>query len=147
MIPLPTLLSLAHLLGLALGVGSATVKLTLLVKCNADNSFVPVYATVAKYMTRQIIAGMVILTLSGIGWLLIGYPLTGPLVVKLVLVAAIWVLGPFIDNVLEPKFKKLAPASGEPVLPEFNRIRKQYLALEVFATGLFFVIIVFWVLV
>lgn len=147
MISLSTLLSLAHLIGLVLGVGAATVKLTLLLKCNADHAFVPVYATVAKYMTRQIIAGLVILTLSGIGWLLLGYPFTRLLTVKLILVVAIWVLGPVIDNVVEPKFMKLAPVSGEPVSPDFNRIKKQYLTLEVIATGLFYGIIVFWVLV
>lgn len=147
MISLPTLLSLVHLIGLVLGVGAATVKLTLLLKCKADHAFVPVYITVARYMTRQIITGLVILTLSGIGWLLLGYPLTRALVVKLILVGAIWALGPVIDKGVEPKFEELAPASGESVSPDFDRIAKQYLTLEIIATGLFYVVIVFWVLV
>jgi len=50
---------------------------------------------------------------------------------KLILVGAIWVLGPFIDNVVEPEFQRLAPATGEPASPEFIRVQKQYLALEI----------------
>ncbi len=147
MISMSSFLSLAHLVGLALGVGSATVKLILLVKCKADFAFVPVYLKVAKLITRQIVVGLVLLTLSGIGWLLMAYPFTLLLVVKLILVVMIWVLGPFIDNVVEPKFQKLAPTPGESASSAFIRIQKQYLALEVIATVLFYVIVVIWVLI
>ena len=145
MISWPALLSVAHLVGLALGVGSATVKLVLLLKCRADYAFVPAYITVARVITRQIILGLVLLTLSGIGWLLLGYSFTPLLIVKVVLVAAIWVLGPVIDNVVEPKFYKLAPAPGALPSPPFVRVLKQYLTLEVIATLLFYTIIVIWV--
>lgn len=146
MVSLWSLLSLVHLLGLALAVGSATVKVVLLLKCKSDPAFLPVYVKVARPITRQIILGLVLLTLSGVGWLLIGYPFTPLLVVKLVLVAAIWVLGPIIDNVVEPGFQKLAPVSGEPPSPAFSRIQKRYLGLEVSATLLFYVIVIIWVL-
>jgi hypothetical protein len=73
-ISLPSLLSVTHLVGLALGVGSATVKLVLLLKCSADDTFAPVYIKVARPITRQIILGLGLLTLSGIGWLLLRYP-------------------------------------------------------------------------
>jgi hypothetical protein len=77
------------------------------------------------------------------------YPtgITRRLVLKLILVGAIWVLGPIIYNVVEPKFRKLAPAAGEAASSEFIRILKQYLTLEAMATGLFYVIIIMWVLV
>ncbi len=146
MISLPSFLSLAHLIGLALGVGAATVKLTLLLRCRADHALVPVYFQFAKPITRQIVLGIILLTLSGIGWLLLAYPITMRLALKLILVVAIWVLGPVIDNVVEPKFRKFAPAAGESASPEFIRILKQYLMLEVMATGLFYVIIMMWVL-
>lgn len=142
-----SLLSLAHLIGLALGLGCATAKLMLLVKCRADHAFVPTYIAVARYVTRLIILGLVLLTLSGVGWLLVGYPLTPVLVVKLVLVGAIWVLGPVIDNVAEPRFRRLAPGSGESPSPAFTRIGRQYLLLEILATGLFYVVVGMWVLV
>jgi hypothetical protein len=139
------LLSVVHLVGLALGAGSATVKLVLLLKCSADHAFVPAYVTVARLITRQIILGLVLLTVSGIGWLLLGYPFTPLLMVKVVLVAAIWVLGPVIDNFVEPRFPRLAPAPGALPSPPFVRIHKQYLTLEVIATLLFYTIIVIWV--
>ena len=139
-------LSLAHLLGLALGLGCATAKLTLLTRCRADPGFVPTYVAVARPVTRLIISGLAMVTLSGIGWLLIGYPLTRLLLVKLVLVGAIWVIGPVIDNVIEPKFVRLAPAAGEPSSPAFLRIQRQYLWLEATATGLIYVIVIMWVL-
>lgn len=144
---LPSLLSLAHLIGLALGVGCATAKLMLLVRCRADHAFLPTYIEVARPLTRLIILGLVLLTLSGVGWLLVGYPLTPLLVVKLVLVGAIWVLGPVIDNVVEPKFRQLALTPGESTSPAFVRIQRHYLRLEVLATGLFYVIVAMWVLV
>ncbi len=147
MISLPSLLSLAHFIGLALGVGCATAKLTLLVRCRADQAFVPAYIVAAKPVTRLIVLGLALLTLSGVGWLLLGYPFTPLLVVKLALVGAIWVLGPIIDIVVEPKFEKLSPRLGEPASPGFIRIQQHYLRLELIATGLFYVIVVMWVLV
>jgi hypothetical protein len=146
MVSLPSLLSLAHLIGLALGVGCATAKLTLLLRCRADHTLVPSYIATAKPITRLIVLGLALLTLSGVGWLLLGYPFAPLLVVKLALVVAIWVLGPVIDNVVEPKFQKLAPEPGESASPAFIRIQQHYLLLEVTATGLFYVIVAMWVL-
>lgn len=143
---LPSLLSLVHLVGLALGVGAATVKLVLLLKCRADLAFVPVFLKVSRPITRLLILGIILLTVSGVGWLLLGYAWTPLLVVKLVLVAAIWVLGPVIDNVVEPRFERLSPAPGGTASPEFLRIQRQYLALELVATSLFYVVVVIWVL-
>ena len=144
---IPSLLSLAHLLGLALGVGCATAKLRLLFKCKADPAFVPAYIAAARPLTQLLLSGFILLTLSGVGWLLLGYQFTPLLVVKLAMVAAIWVLGPIIDNVIEPEFRKLAPRVGEPASPAFIQIQHRYLLFEMVATGLFYVIVVMWVLV
>jgi hypothetical protein len=54
--------------------------------------------------------------------------------------------GPFIDNVVEPRFRKLAPVPGESASPAFLRVQRQYLAVEVIATAMFYVIVVMWVL-
>jgi hypothetical protein len=143
---LASLLSFTHLVGLALGVGSATVKLTLLLKSKRDQAFLPVFVAADKPITRLIILGLVLLTLSGIGWLLIGYSFTPLLVVKLALVGVIWVIGPVIDNVVRPKFQKLAPESSESASPAFVQIQQRYVALETIATGLFYVVIVIWIL-
>lgn len=143
---LSSLLSVVHVIGLTLAVGAATVKVGLLLKGLADDSFVPVFIKVSSLITRHIVLGLVLLTLSGIGWLLRGYPLTPLLVAKLVLVAVVWVLGPIIDKVAEPKFVRLAPHLGEPASAEFIGARKQYLTLEVTATLLFYAVILIWVL-
>jgi len=140
------LLKLVHLIGLALGVGGATAKLALVLRCKADPAFVPTYLRVIKSLTRQIVLGMILLTLSGIGWLVLGYPVTRLLVVKLVLVVAIWVLGPVIDNVVEPRFRSLAPQPGAAASPDFVRARQRYVAFEAFATGIFYVIVVLWLM-
>lgn len=138
------LLSIVHLVGLVLAAGAATVKLTLLVRSNADRALVPAYLAVARPTTRLIIVGMILLTLSGVAWVvLFGFPLTLLLIAKLVLVAAIWVLGPVIDNLIEPRFRALA---AEPATPAFQGARMQYLAWEFVATSLFYVIIVMWAL-
>jgi hypothetical protein len=130
-----------HLLGLALGVGAATVKLALLLKCRADAGFVPVYLKVTRPITRLIIAGLILLTLSGIGWLVTDRYTFGPiLITKLALVVALWVLGPVIDNVVEPKFRNLAPAAGEPATPAFARANRHLLVMESMATGAFYAI-------
>lgn len=146
MISLPSLLSLVHILGLVSGVGCATAKLTLLLKCKADQKFLPGYLAAVRPLTRMIILGLALLTLSGIGWLLIGYDFSPLLIVKLVLVGTIWMLGPIIDNVVEPKFRNLAPHSGEQASSAFLQIQRRYLLLEAVATGLFYVIIVIWML-
>lgn len=141
-----SLLSLVHLIGLALGVGGATAKLVLLARCRTDTGFVPTFAAVARPVTRVIITGLVLLILSGIGFLLAGYGFTPVLIVKLVLVGAVLVLGPLIDHVFEPRFLALAPASDAPPSDAFKRARGGYLLVEILATGLFYVIVVMWVL-
>ena len=146
MFSLYSFLIFIHLIGLAIGVGAATVKLVLLIKCKSDYNFVPAFVKIAKLITKLIITGLILLTLSGIGWILLGYSFSSLLVVKLILVVAIWILGPIIDNVVEPKFKKLAPAADQQVSPEFVKILKKYLMLEIIATGLFYIIIIIWVL-
>jgi len=146
MTSLPPFLTLAHLIGLALGVGCATAKLTMLLRCRADHGLLPACLAAVRPITRLIIVGLILLTLSGIGWLLVGYPFTPLLGVKLAMVAAIWVLGPIIDNVVEPQFRKLAPGPGESASVEFIEVEQRYLMLEVVATGLFYVIVVMWVL-
>jgi hypothetical protein len=65
--------------------------------------------------------------------------------VKLALFGAVCVLGPVIDHVVEPRFQKLAPRTGEPATPAFARASRQYLAWETIATSLYYFIIVMWV--
>lgn len=141
-----SLLTVIHIIGFIIGVGAATVKLVLLIKTNKNFSFIPDYLKVSKPITKQIILGQILVTLSGIGWLFLGYDFTPVLIVKIILVGLVWIIGPVIDNVFEPKFRKLAPAAGEQPTPEFIRIQKQHFNLEVTATALFYIIIFLWIL-
>ncbi len=141
---LSALLSTIHVVGLAAAVGSATVKAALLLKCSSDPSFAETYLRVVRPITRLIIAGLVLLIVSGAGWLLLGYPFTPLLIAKIALVTAIFVLGPIIDNAVEPRFRALAPAPGAAPSAGFLRIQKRYVTLELVATALFYLIIVGW---
>lgn len=127
---------LVHLVGLALALGAAAVKVSLLVGCRRDPGLTAAYVRVAKPITRLLVAGIVLLSLSGVAWLALGRPFTPWLVAKIGLVAAVWVLGPIIDKVVEPAFVRLAPAAGAAASPELARVRRRYLALELVATGL-----------
>lgn len=132
-----SLLPLVHLVGLAIGLGAATVKVALLLRTRSSPQAIAAYLAVVPLITRLIIAGLILLLLSGIGWAIYGMPWTPLLIVKHVMVAAILVLGPVIDNVVEPRFARLAPKPGERGSAEFERIRGRYVALEVLATLLF----------
>ena len=101
MISVTSFLTFTHLIGLVLGVGSATVKLVLLYKSKRDPEFVAVFLRIARPVTHMIIAGLILLTLSGIGWLILGYGFSAQLIAKIILVVVIWALGPVIDNVIE----------------------------------------------
>jgi hypothetical protein len=141
-----TLLFFMHLVGFALAVGAATTKLGLLLLSRKDIGFAQLYVRISRPVTRYIITGIAVLTLSGIGWVLTGYPLTGKLIVKLVLVLAVWIMGPVIDNVVEPQFNKCVAEANGAVTDEFLRVHKRYMSVEILATGLFYGIIIVWVL-
>lgn len=141
-----TYLWLAHLLGLGLAFGAATVKLTLLVKSGDSAERIGAFIGASKTLTKQIVFGMLILTITGIVWLIRGYPLSLLLYVKIAIVAALWVLGPVIGAVIEPRFERLAPATGQEPTSAFLRTKGQYIGAEVIATGLLALVIVLWVL-
>lgn len=146
MAPQHSALLLVHLLGMALGTGAATAKLVLLVRARSDRTLLPVFLAVARPVTRLIILGMVLVTASGAGWMIRGYPLSPFLTLKLVLVGALWALGPIIDNVVEPRFRALVPPPGGEGSVAFERVFRWYLFIEVLATGLFYLVISLWVL-
>ena len=107
------LLTLIHVLGLALGLGAATTKTVLLLRCGADAELIAAYLRVRRFVTRVIITGLALLVVSGAGFFLVGFfSLGADLIFKLVLVAALFVLGPVIDNVVEPRFAKAFAAES-----------------------------------
>lgn len=134
-----------HLVGLALAVGAATAKLALLFKYRNDPVFFPTFMRIAQTLTRLIAAGMVLLGLSGIAWLLLGYPFSPRLIVKLVLVALMPVTGALISR-MEHRLEQVLPVTNGAGSPAFVVARKQYVAIETAATTLFYLIILLWVL-
>ena len=70
MISFYTFIFFVHIIGLVIGVGAATVKLVLLIKSKYDYTIVPFYLKVSKPITQLIIFGMVLLTISGIGFII-----------------------------------------------------------------------------
>lgn len=146
MIEWPAVLSITHLIGLALAVGSATVKLVLLLRCRAHPPFAATFLEVSGPVTRLIILGMILLSISGIGWLFLGYGLTARLAVKLALFASIWVLGPVIDKRIEPRLRNLAPRPGDAATPAYAGALRGYLVWETVATALFYVIVLIWMI-
>jgi len=146
MIPLWLVLTLGHLVGLSLGVGMATAKLTLLFKCRKNHDYIPHFLAVAKPITRFIILGLVLLTLSGIGWMIEGQAFTPLMITKLVLVAVLWGVGPIIDNVLHPRLEKLAQSPVEQADPGLAVAMNRYLAVEAGATAIFYITMVLGIL-
>jgi hypothetical protein len=102
---------------------------------------------VTRPITRLIVLGLAMLTLTGIGWALLGRPFTPLLVAKILLVLVLWVLGPYIDKVVEPRFATLAPMGGAAASSELRSIHRKYLALEAVATATFYAITVLGVLI
>lgn len=146
MISTQSIFLLTHILGLILGVGAATIKMALLIKYRNDSKFLSAHKDIIKIITRFIISGLILLTLSGIARLILGYPFTPKLILKISLIVVIWLLGPIIDNVIEPKLKSLSDSPNTSSTPALLLVQKQYLALEFTATGLFYFIVFIWIL-
>lgn len=137
-------LTLVHLVGVALALGAALVKVALLLALRADGD-VSLFLRVSRPITRLIIAGMIALTASGIGWIALGRPLSAMLVVKFALALAIWAVGPVIDKLIEPRLRRAV--HPEPDAAALRRVRPQYLAIELAATALLLAVTVLGVLV
>jgi hypothetical protein len=137
---------LLHLVGLALALGGATVKVSLLLASRTDPRITSAYVRVSPVVTRLLVTGLVLLTASGIAWLVLGRPMTPSLVAKIALVVVLWALGPVIDKVVEPAFLRLAPSAGPGAAPELACARRRYLAVEVFAAGVMSAITILGVL-
>ncbi|MFW9965391.1 MAG: hypothetical protein ACFFCX_17595 [Candidatus Sifarchaeia archaeon] len=134
------IITLVHIIGIALGVGGASIKLVLFMKSYYNKNFTPAYTVVAEPISQLIFLGMILLTVSGIGYALVGYPEGSSLLVKHVLVVLLWVVGPLISKVYGPRFITLAPKPSESPTSEFLQVRKQLLVLEVLGTVCFYAV-------
>ena len=147
MFSLSGVLTLVHLIGFALGVGGATVKLYLLLQSVSDFKLISSYLRVATTITRLIVLGIILLAVSGLATVILvgARPFTGPFIIKLLAVGAILIIWPLIDNVAEPKVRILAPQGDEIPNAQFRSALRLYVTLEVVATALFYLTAVIWV--
>lgn len=146
MISFSILVRLVHFIGLGLALGAATTKLVLQLRSTKDQGFVAAYIAVDKPITGLILAGTGLLALSGIVWLLVGYPLQPLLIFKIVLVVLAVGVGASMGRFIEPAYIRLAPKPGEAASAAFVRVQRQYLLAECLATGLYYLIVIIWIL-
>ena len=146
MLVLSEILYIVHVIALSLAAGTAFVKLLLVVRCKKDYMFYTDYFKLAPLLSKLIITGMILLTLSGIAWIIIGYSLELLLVLKIIIVAGIWIIGPIIDSRAEPKVKRLYPSPGAEPSAEFTRSQQQHLLLEIIATAMMYAALIIGVL-
>jgi len=143
---LAMILTLAYLIGLALGLGSATVKIVLLMKCHKNHNFFPHFFRVSKPITKLLVTGIILLILSGAGWLIYGYPISTLMVVKIILVGLVFISGSLIDYFIEPRLAKAVLSAVAEPSSSFAKIQQQHLALEILATLAMYAITVMGVL-
>ena len=140
MLIISKILMIIHIIGLIFAAGSATIKLILLFKCRSDPEFYATYFQVALPVTRVLVFGMILLTVSGIAWMIIGYTFDPLLIFKMALVGIMWILGPVINNVAEPKFRNMVSQPEQFMSAKFKNAKKQYYTLEIIATALMYTI-------
>ena len=133
MFTLDHLLILLHLLGLGFAVGAATLKLLFIYRCKKNPDFIPVFLKVLKPITGILLSGLILLTVTGIVWVIMSYSFTSLLIVKVVLVTLIWLIGPIIDKVVEPKFVRQGLAYSEESKSEFKKQWTNYFFIELIA--------------
>lgn len=133
---------LMHLFGLAFGVGAVTVNLILMMKSRSNKEFAPVFMKASKSIATLVFLGLILLTLSGIGFAALGYPEKQLLLVKHVLIAVLWGNGLFVVFSLSPKLTKLAPKPGQPPTQEFLSIQRQVQVMGILGIILWYTITV-----
>jgi len=131
---LRTLFILIHTVGLAFGLGGVTINVVLTIKARFDKELASTIIKILKTIGPLIFLGLLLLTISGIGFMRLGYPLTRTLAVKHILVVALWVESPLIFY-LTSKLAKLAPKQGEPPSHKFLSTKMKMQALV--AVGVF----------
>jgi hypothetical protein len=125
-----TLFIFFHTIGLAFGLGGVTASFVLMIKSRFDRELASTIINVSKTIAPLIFLGLVLLTISGIGFMRLGYPLTRTLAIKHALVVALWIVGP-IMLYLTSKLEKLSSKPGEPPSPKFLSTRTKVQALAV----------------
>ena len=121
-----------HFLGLAFGLGGATIASVISVKAEKDKDIGKAYMKIMPSISQLIMIGLGLLIISGIALpFFIEWPLNKQmLIVKHVLVAWIVIIGVII-GFKSKKIANLAPVLKEKLKPEFLKAKKQMKALSI----------------
>lgn len=116
---------LLHFLGIAWGVGGATVAAILMAKSGKNPEAASHLMKVMPAISKLIWAAMILLIVSGIALAqLVTWPIdTNMLLIKHVAVAILILNGVVLGFKILPKMKKLAPTGGKPSA-EFLKAKK-----------------------
>ncbi len=141
-------LQMIHVLGLAWGIGGATINTILIMKAEKDPQIAPVVMGLVPSIVKLIWVAIILLILSGIGLAIEGADWldTTIMLVKHALVAVLVVIGLVMMFVMMPKMQKLAPKGGPPSA-EFLAAKKTTQALGMLNLVLWYAILVmsYWV--
>ena len=118
---LQTFLLIGHIIGVALGAGGATMSDILFVTSIGDNKIDDSELRLLKIASKVVVAGLVLLTLSGIGFLLNGSPTSPRFWAKMTIVGIAAVNGFVMHRLLFPIFERCARDGVEVNSAEFTQ--------------------------
>jgi len=126
------LFNFLHFLGLAFGLGGATIASVISAKSEKDKELGKAAGKIMPSIVKFIWLGMALLIISGIALpFFVTWPLNNQLlVVKHVLVVWIIIIGVFIGRRMK-KMQNLAPVLKEKPSAEFLKAKKQMKALSI----------------
>ncbi len=121
-----------HFIGLAFGLGGATIAAVISAKAEKDKAVEKASPKIMPPIIKFIWAGLILLIISGIALpFYINWPINKQLLtIKHVLVAWIVIIGIIIGTKLK-KVQNLAPVLKEKTSPEFLRAKKQVKVLSI----------------
>jgi putative copper export protein len=141
-------LLMIHALGLAWGVGGATVNTILVMKADKNPEIAPVVMSLVPSVAKLIWVAIMLLIVSGLGLSLelADYFDSQVLLVKHVIIAVMVVIGLVMIVVFMPKMQQMAPKGGPPSA-EFLALKKKVQAMGMLNFFLWYAIFVmsFWI--
>lgn len=142
------ILRLIHAIGIAWGVGGATINSILMMKAEKNPELAPHIMKVMPSIVKMIWAAIIILIISGIFIVpLITWPIDKTMLsMKHVVVVLLVLSGLNLNFRVLPKIKKLAPIGGQPS-PEFLKAKKTLKISGIVGLVLWYAVMVLSVLI
>ena len=121
-----------HFLGLAFGLGGATIATIISAKADKDKQVASVIMKIMPPISKLIFSGLILLIISGIAMpFFMAWPVNKQLlIVKHVLVVWIFIIGIFIGTRMK-KMKRLTLVGKDKPSQQFFRVKKQMKTLSI----------------